>query len=259
VGMVLVIVASLACISGINICSAQADQTSHNIRIVLFLGTGAHARPQVFDVLGHQNNMTLTEVYGEDIRNGCLNNYDVLFVPGGSANKESNSIEADGRDQIRQFVQNGGLYIGVCAGCYLMSSSKSADLGLLPIRTVDAAHWYRGKKFLPIEFTDLGMQVLQPKDKDMQVLYHNGPVFEKIGSDGGSSAGGIKVLARFEDEIVAPGGEPGVMTGAPAMVLGSCGKGMVIGISPHPEASPGLEYIERNAIAWMYANRNLSN
>jgi len=219
---------------------------NHKIRIALFTGDGAHPRPQILDVLGNEPNMTVTEIDGDNIRAGDLKNFDVLFVPGGSAVKESKGIELEGRNQIRHFVEQGGLYIGVCAGSYLMSSSKPIYLGLLPIKTADPSHWKRGKEMLPVQFTNLGMQIFKPSEKVMTVLYHNGPVFEKTVDRG------ISVLATYRDEIVGKNGEPGVMVESPAMVLGHFGKGLVIGISPHPEATPGLEYIERNAILWMY-------
>src|SRR2546425_168342 len=101
----------IVCINGWSI----ETSTPHKIKIALFLGIGAHPRQQIFDVLAHQPNMTLTEINGAEIRNGDLKNYDVLFIPGGSAVKESSDIEAEGRDAIRQFVKSGGIYIGVCA------------------------------------------------------------------------------------------------------------------------------------------------
>ncbi len=69
-------------------------------------------------------------VRAEDIRNGALADYRTLFVPGGWASNKAKALEKDGMDAIRQFVDQGGNYIGFCGGAGLATQD---GIGLVPI------------------------------------------------------------------------------------------------------------------------------
>jgi hypothetical protein len=68
----------------------------------------------------------------ETVRNGALNNYQVLFVPGGWASLKSESLGADGREELRRYVSRGGAYLGICGGAGL-ALQVDEGLGLLPV------------------------------------------------------------------------------------------------------------------------------
>jgi len=223
-----------------------------SIRMAIFLDKGANARPQIIDTFASDRSISVVVVNGEDIRTGCLKNADVLFIPGGSGKKEAFSLGEDGQEKIRQFTHDGGIYVGVCAGCYLASSSRPEYLGLMPLSNVDKQHWRRGKAFIPIKFTKLGMEIFGLKQENADVLYHNGPIFPHDYEHKNE----IAPLSYFLGEIVGPEGQVGLMVNSPAMVLTRYGNGLVLGISPHPEATPGLEAIELHAVHWLYNNRN---
>jgi len=233
-----------------------AETPVRKIKVALYLDSGAHARSQLRESLRSQNDMQAYVIGGSDIRDHCLKDVDVLVVPGGSGKKEAASLESQGKEEIRRFVQEGGLYVGICAGCYLASCAKPQYLGILPLDTIDKKHWRRGKAILPIEFTDLGMGVFGVKERFANVLYHNGPVFRANNELEGDR---LRPLSYFRGEIVAPTGRSGVMIGAPAMILGRYGNGLVLGISPHPEATPGLKHVEMNAIRWLFNHRSTQN
>lgn len=218
------------------------------IRVAMFLDKGAHPRNNLVRALENAPDMTFTTLDGEELRAGFLKDFDLLLVPGGSAKVESIRMKAEGREEVRRFVERGGLYIGICAGCYLLTDSKPSDLGLLPVRTVDPRHWARGKGTLPIELTPMGQEVFGTQEKHIHVLYHNGPVIHPSGA--------ITPLGFFRGELVARGGIHGLMNGAPAMFMGRYGKGWVLGISPHPEANPNQVFMELNAIRWLYTHRD---
>jgi glutamine amidotransferase-like uncharacterized protein len=61
-------------------------------------------------------NATVEFVNGTLIRNGALNNCDIIAFPGGSYVSYRNDLETDGIAIIRDFVRNGGSYFGICAG-----------------------------------------------------------------------------------------------------------------------------------------------
>jgi len=235
-----------------NTCTASTNGlTQQKIRIAFFIDKGAHPRSVLCNNLAKEASFTMSYVTGEDICAGCLNSCDVIFFPGGSGKREAASLTIEGQNKVKQFIHDGGIYVGVCAGCYLASCAHPEYLGLFPMTTVDPKHWRRGKAVLPIEFTDLGKNIFGVNEATAQVVYHNGPVlkaYEKY-------ADKIAVLSYFRDEVVAPGGKVGMMTNAPAMILARYGNGLVLGISPHPEGTPGLERIELNAIHWLFNNR----
>ena len=234
---------------------ADSDTKNSKIRVALFLDKGAHPRNNLRVALETASDMTLTTLDGELNREGDLKNFDVLVVPGGSAKRESFSMKAEGRLEVRRFVHEGGLYMGICAGCYLITEAKSTDIGLLPLTTRDKHHWERGKGHLSVELTPLGMEVFGTTQSHWSILYHNGPV---IDASHVTPESAFSPLGYYRSELVKPGGIPGLMVNSPAMFMGRFGKGRVIGISPHPEASPEQVFMELNAIRWLYRTQTLS-
>lgn len=69
---------------------------------------------------------------GTDIREGGLNGYDVLVVPGGWAGDKIVALGDGGRERIREYVSGGGSYLGICGGAGLALSHENG-LGLAPI------------------------------------------------------------------------------------------------------------------------------
>lgn len=229
---------------------------SPKIRVALFIarGVSAPARKNLSRDLDNADDFTWKSIDGDDIVNGALDNTDVLIVPGGSALKEAQSLGADARNIVRRYVDRGGIYMGICAGAYLSSQAKESDLGLLPLKTLDQEHWFRTADGAPVdvELTPLGMEVFDRKSSNVRILYENGPIFGPPIERPDSS---FSPLGFYRSEVVARGGEQGVMLGAPAMVLSRYGKGLVLAISPHPEKTPGLHEMESNAVRWLYRHR----
>jgi cobyrinic acid a,c-diamide synthase len=58
-------------------------------------------------------------IRAEDIRNGALAGYAVLFVPGGWASNKLKALGDKGIGAIRDFVAEGGHYLGFCGGAGL--------------------------------------------------------------------------------------------------------------------------------------------
>lgn len=72
-------------------------------------------------------------VTSADIRAGVLNDYDILFVPGGWASNKIKALGEDGVNNIRSFVEAGGNYLGFCGGAGLALKHKDG-ISLLPVR-----------------------------------------------------------------------------------------------------------------------------
>lgn len=245
----------LICTCVLNLMS-PAGAGESNIRVALYVDRGASvpAKRNFSEVLDNADHISYDRIYGEDIAAGTLKNYDALIVPGGSASKDAFSMGPDARDEVRRFVREGGIYMGVCAGAYLSSEASDNYLGLLPIKTLDQKHWYRVSDGTPVdvELTPGGMEVFGVNRSNIQIVYENGPIFAPPSNQDDS----LTPLGFFRSEVVADGGERGVMLGAPAMILSRYGRGIVLAISPHPEKTPGLKQMIVNALFWLYDHRD---
>jgi len=68
----------------------------------------------------------------QDIESGRLKGFDCLCVPGGVARLKSEQLGETAKDIIREFVDNGGTYIGFCGGAGFCLDVPEG-LGLLPV------------------------------------------------------------------------------------------------------------------------------
>ena len=75
-------------------------------------------------------NLSFELISSEDIRNDALDNYSLLFVPGGWASNKLKTLGDRGIEKIRKFVKAGGNYLGFCGGAGLATMD---GIGLLPI------------------------------------------------------------------------------------------------------------------------------
>ncbi|UCE11498.1 MAG: hypothetical protein JSW61_06080 [Candidatus Thorarchaeota archaeon] len=64
-------------------------------------------------------NANVSYVNSTEIKNGILDEYDILAVPGGSTGSYAIYLGVEGMEAIRQFVANGGSYFGICGGSLL--------------------------------------------------------------------------------------------------------------------------------------------
>ncbi|MDP2211391.1 MAG: BPL-N domain-containing protein [Candidatus Aquicultor sp.] len=71
-------------------------------------------------------------VTAADIRDGALDSYEILFVPGGWASNKIKALRPDGVERVRSFVKNGGSYLGFCGGAGLALAHENG-LALAPI------------------------------------------------------------------------------------------------------------------------------
>ncbi len=99
-------------------------------RIGVYAGTGtSHSWlwfAELFERIGFHDIAFLNE---RAIQEG-LNGSDVLAVSGGDTFAVAEALGAKGSEQIRTFVEKGGLYIGACAGAYLPMNSSKEHLNL---------------------------------------------------------------------------------------------------------------------------------
>jgi len=70
-------------------------------------------------------------IWAEDVKRGRLNDYALLFVPGGWASNKVKALGDDGVSAIKKFIHDGGAYLGFCGGAGLATQD---GIGLLEVK-----------------------------------------------------------------------------------------------------------------------------
>ena len=231
-----------------NTMSVSESQQSRTEPIVVGVyqdeGAGASVIDLLF-VLQKMKNVVIRRLTADDIRLGQLSEVDILIHPGGSGGGQGRHLGAQGREEIRSFVNAGGDFIGICAGAYLASADYSWSLNILDAKVVDRQHWARGSGFVDISFSSVGEKVFDLKTQKLKILYAQGPL---LAPGDHPEIEDYQEIATFETEIAKNGAPQGVMQGTTAIALGKFGRGQVICFSPHPEMTQGLEQLVQAAI-----------
>ena len=162
-----------------------------------------------------------------DILSGALDEARLLVMPGGADLYYCEKLNGAGNDLIRSFVEQGGAYLGICAGAYY----AARDI----MWAQDTPHQIGGSRALAFfPGTVTGPVAAFIEDGDVEKSWKNA-VRIRFGEDCHTvlyDGGGLftdddtcDVLARYDD-----------LPGRPAAII-SCavGKGMAILSSPHIE------------------------
>ena len=190
---------------------------------------------------------TVTRIKATDFAQTDLSPFDIVVFSGGSGSAQAKGLGENGREKVRQFVKNGGSYLGICAGAYLATSGYDWSLGLLNGKTV-SSKWRRGSAFLEMQLSDDGKKVFGPVADKFYIRYNNGPI---IAPDNKADLPPYKVEAYFRNEVALYGSPVGVQVDSPAVITTTYGKGKVLTISPHAENTKGLENFIPHGLVWL--------
>lgn len=209
-----------------------------------------YPKPSLRDRLRHEAGWSFVRVTSKEICAGALRRggYDLLVVPGGYAPNFAEALGEHGGRCIREFVSEGGGYLGICAGAYLGSMW---GFELLPVDILDIDHWARGKtEDCRLCSTAAGVRVAGSVLPDVfSVRYANGPLFGILDDC-------VEPLLLFESDLRGQRGTyPALMRGSPACVAGPLGRGRVVLLSPHMEGSPAVADAFRSFVAWAAGGR----
>lgn len=226
---------------------APPDQ-ARALKVAIYAGTGAssagveHVKKAVASLPGGQAVVIPPEKMGTV----DLTGFDVVVFGGGGARSQAGAVGEAGLSNVREFVRNGGGYVGICAGAYLACTGFDWSLGILNARTV-SSRWKRGTAYLDMEVTEGGRPLLGPVKEVFKVRYNNGPVIQP---DKREDLPAYTPVALFRSEVAENGSPAGVMVHSPAAATTTFGKGRVFVSSPHPENTPGLEHLIPRALLW---------
>lgn len=217
------------------------------IRVAVYAGPGTRkGMRHLLAQLQRLPHSTIVPVGPEEIKAGALAEFNVVLFPGGSSSRQGESLGDVDRRQVREFIERGGGYVGICAGAYLATSNWPQSLGILDANN-RSSRWKQGRGVVRMEFTPEGREILGAPQDWCDVRYHNGPLLVPALLD---HLPDFQPLAVFRSEVAEDGAPKGVMVGSPAVVAGQFGKGRVLCFSPHPDQTKGLEELVRNGVRW---------
>jgi putative intracellular protease/amidase len=229
--------------------AGDASKRTGQISVGVYLDKGAG--PSVNDLLcalSKFDQVSATKLTAEQIRSGGLADLDVLVHPGGSGGEQERNLDEPGREKIRNFVREGGGYIGICAGAYLATAYYPWSLNLLDAKVIDTKHWRRGIGTVDIELTPAGREILHATNQTFPIHYAQGPL---VAPADRPETEDYEELANFKTEIAKNGAPEGVMIGTTAIARGRFGQGRVFCFSPHPEMTEGLGHMVDRAMRWV--------
>ena len=228
------------------VIAAPSEATA--VKVAIYQGPGApeSSAENVRRVVNLMPGATARIVTGEEVGSLDLTQFDVVVFPGGSGSGQAKGIGEVGLEKVREYVKNGGGYVGICAGAYLACTNFSWGLGILNASTV-SSKWMRGSGYVDFEVTHDGRPILGNVDGVYKVRYNNGPIIKPAAR---ADLPTYRTLSFFRTEVAENGAPAGIMVDSPAQAAASYGKGRVFISSPHPENTPGLEFLIPRGILW---------
>lgn len=136
-----------------------------------------------------------------------------FFMPGGAGTPFRRKLAVLGNDKIREYVKNGGMYYGICAGAYYactqnvfekdipeLSIVSACGLDLVEGRAVGTLYKELGiRPYAKNAASSAAVDVIWQKDEARHTVhYHGGPYFDV------EAATGCEVLARYDIDGQAP-------------------------------------------------------
>ncbi|MGD9635108.1 MAG: BPL-N domain-containing protein [Pirellulales bacterium] len=137
----------------------------------------------------------------------ALQTYRLLIFPGGNYIEMGKGLSAETTAKIRQVVEGGVNYLGICGGALLAGDGDHNNLNLTS-----------GVRFDFYSAVNDGVH-----KQAVAITAAEGPAIEHYWEDGPQLSGWGAAVAKYPD-------------GTPAVAQGRCGKGWMILCGTHPEA-----------------------
>lgn len=223
-----------------------------SVRVAIFdgEGVGQSVLPLIEAIKqAKEHPFQISRITAAEIQGGKLAEVDVLVHPGGSGGGQGKALGENGRKAVRDFVHQGGGYLGVCGGAYLATNDYEWSLNLIDAKVVDKRHWARGNGDVRVRLSSAGSTFFGHVGSEMTIHYAQGPLLARPEWDD-PDVPDYESLAIFADEIALKGAPQGVMAGTSAAVRAQYGKGRVFCFSPHPELTEGLHHLIPLTVRW---------
>lgn len=227
-----------------NNSTENINDKNKKINVAVFGGSGASATCilETMEALKIDVEIQASVIQAHQIQNGELDNFDVLIFPGGSGSKELNNLGKATVIQVHNFMKKQGKgVVGICAGGYLMSTTKGyPSLELASATVIDRPHYNRGRGLVEFELRDEGEEIFpELKNQSLFLQYYDGPVL--VPADNNNT---YIELATYKTDIHPDDRAPeGITPGKTFILEEKCGKGNLMIVTGHPESTPGMRWI----------------
>lgn len=182
------------------------------------------------EMLSASPEMDFAMLNATDVKEGRLSGFDCLVMPGGGGFERYTDWGEEGCAKIREFVRNGGAYIGTCAGESVLLNEEKR-IRMIPFKGDGV--WPRGGLSAQLELTSRFEELTGVKAGKRVVRYHNGPVTLPTEAVPDCKA---EVIATFDCDGKPEQDAKSPMRGKPAAIWAEYGKGRMFIFAVHPEA-----------------------
>lgn len=169
-----------------------------------------------------------------------LNDFSIICFPGGDMYQYSQDITSLGKEKIRNFIRNGGGYLGVCGGAYFASDKvvwRGTELIMTPLRLFQGTAKGPSHEIIPypdyimcnVNIVNATHPITRDHLDNEWMLYYWGPFF----------------LPDKDVDVIILGNYDKI--DQPAMIAFDYGYGKVFLIGTHPEID---ENTERDGTNW---------
>ena len=223
----------------------QEEGVKQTLKVGLYLDEGCRGNGPFnwARLLANSPQIELTLLNGKGIRDGRLSEIQLLLCPGGGGARQIGAMRPEGYMNVKKFVEEGGMYLGICAGSY-NAMNRAGRFGFLAYDYIQGA----GKLAdLEVDFNAEGAKMLGIAPGKRVVRYNGGNIMKATDPiDKGQS----KVLSVFNSSVSGYGKVALNFLGTPSVVYGTYGKGKVLVSSFHPESYESTHDI---ALGYIYA------
>lgn len=211
--------------------SVKCSRSAAPIKVSIYLGEGAKGIGAIewCRLINECPEMRMKLVDGEAVAAGALEGEDVVVMPGGNSKEEFTSLTEEGVKKFKEFILNGGGYIGTCAGCSILLNEDDRRLKIVPYRRLSSTKLINGN----FKITKAGAEALGIAEEPRRIRYSGGPIIKKTENEVPDAK--FEVFATYDFEASTTGRANTEMFGAPAILGGTFGKGKVFTTVAHPE------------------------
>lgn len=220
------------------------------LRVAVFDGHGGSEACvwEALEALRRDSGIVARYITTAQIATGELAQIDVLVVPGGGGSRQWLNLGQENHAKIREFVERGGGFVGICAGAYLASSTPDyACLHLNGAKAIDIEHDNRGHGVAKVTLNERGKGLfpdLAGRDT-LHIMYYEGPVYDTV------QPYEWEWFATMESDVHTEGNAPANMTNGRPFIIGTeLDNGRVMSVVGHPEATPGLQWMIAAMSRW---------
>ena len=171
--------------------------------------------------------MKVKQIEAEFVNNNSLEEFDIICFPGGNMYQYSQNLSKEGLNKLKNYVEKGGNYIGICGGAYF-AAEEIIWLGRrLPMPTlglfagsaqgaIDDIVPYPQLDMCEVVLTDSTHPITKDIPKNQWILYYWGPALK-------TSDPQIQILGKY------------AAVDLPAILAFEYGEGKVFLAGTHPE------------------------